>query len=111
MSVMTHKEWDNYADEYNHDFPLEAVPRVTGEYRPTIHFGDERRERRIGGDVIRGCIEEGDLYLGEGDNRYKFHWTHPTTLQTYVLIVELNRMAFLDPICKHDCITVYRFQH
>lgn len=111
MSVISHKEFDGYSDEYLHDFPLEAVPREPGEYRPTDHFMDERRSRRIGGEVIRGCIEEGDLYEAEGDNRYKFHWTHPTTLQTYILVVELSRRAMFHEAAKHAAVTVYRFQH
>jgi hypothetical protein len=111
MSIVTHKEYDDYASEYNHEFPLETVPCQTGEYRPTTHFTSERKRRRIGGDVIRGCIEEGQLFEAEDHNRYKFIWTHPTTLQTYVLIVELNRRAFFYDQAKHDCITVFRFQH
>ncbi|SEL18803.1 hypothetical protein [Haloferax larsenii] len=111
MSVVTHKEWDDYAADYSHDFPVTAVPREPGEYRPTDHFNQERRSRRISGDIIRGCIEEGEVHQAEGDNRYKFHWTHPTTLQTYILVVELNRRAFLKPRAKHTAVTVFRFQH
>ncbi|NUC72573.1 hypothetical protein HTZ84_09670 [Haloterrigena sp. SYSU A558-1] len=111
MSVITHKEWDDYASVYRHDFPLESVPRKPDQYRPTDHFCTERRSRRIGGDVIRGCIEEGDLYEAEGDNRYKFHWQHPTTLQTYILVVELSRRALFYEEAKHAAVTVFQFQH
>ncbi|QRV15051.1 hypothetical protein JMJ58_19420 [Haloterrigena salifodinae] len=111
MSVMTHKEYDDYSDDYGHEFPLELVPREPGEYRPTDHFCTERRSRRIGGDIVRSCIEEGDLYEAEGDNRYKFIWSHPTTLQTYILVVELSRRALFYEEAKHAAVTVFRFQH
>ena len=111
MSVVTHKEWDDYAEDYHHDYPLSAVPRVPSEYHPTPYFMRQKKERKIGGEIIRGCIEEGEVYKAEEDNRYRFLWTHPTTLQTYSLIVELHEAAFQQDRAKHDCVTIYRFQH
>jgi len=111
MSIQTHKEFDDYADDFRHDFPISAVPRDPAEYLPNTHFLDMKRDRNIGGDVIRGCIEEGEVHEAEEDNRYRFLWTHPTTLQTYSLIVELQEVAFCDEFEKHECVTVYRFQH
>lgn len=111
MSVQTHKEHDGYASNYNHNYPLTAVPRSPPAYRPTRHFLNMKHNRNIEGDIIRGCIEDGDVHFAEEDNRYKFHWTHPTTLQTFVLVVELFTEAFQNHHRKHDVVTVYRFQH
>lgn len=48
---------------------LDQLPRETGAYRPGIHFGtrfrdryeDDRPPRHLDGEIIRGCIEDGDV--------------------------------------------------
>lgn len=119
--VRTHKEYDNYGEDYTHDWPVAVVPRTPTEYQPVpavgLHPGaishwiqsmKDGKKEGVNGAVVRACFLEGDIFPAEGDNRYRFLWTSPTCLQTFSLIVELRQAAFARPGSKHYAVTVYR---
>jgi hypothetical protein len=118
-AVVTHKEQEGYADDYDHDWPVSSVPRKPAFYEPVppehplgwSHFVDMKKTRGIPGEVVRACIEEGDVFRAEGHNRYRFLWTCPGTRATFSLIIELRAEAFAYDSAKHYAVTVYRMEH
>jgi hypothetical protein len=110
MTLLTHKEWDTYYAHYEHDYDPADVPRDPGEYHPWLHFIEELQQPDVSADVIEDILREGDVYPGEGKNRYRFLWTAPD-LRTYVMVVQLDPDAVHDPDCRHAVVTIYRFTH
>lgn len=118
MAVRTHKEENGLADDYHHPWSLDEVPRRPWEYEPVppepgaalSHFIIQKKNRRVDGETVRSLIEKGRVYEAEGDNRYRFLWTHPTTMETFSLIVELRPEAFDRDGARHYAVTVYKIQ-
>lgn len=119
--VRTHKEFDGYGDGYDHDWSCDQVPRTSTAYQPVppvgMHPGaishfvtslKDGRKEGVTGEVVAACFREGEIFPAEGDNRYRFLWTAPATLQTFSLIVELRQEAFDRPGPKHYAVTIYR---
>lgn len=119
MSIQTHKEDQNLADNYDHDWPTTSVPRNPAFFEPVpndnpwgwSHFVDMKKSRKIPGEIIRQTFENGDVFEAEGENRYRFLWTEPGTARSFSLIVELRAEAFAYDDSKHYAITVYQVEH
>jgi hypothetical protein len=117
--IQTHKERQNYAADYDHDWPVTSVPRNPEFYQPVpaahdkgwSHFVDSVKNRNIPWEVVRETIENGEVYEAEGENRYRFLWTCPGTRTTFSLVVELRAEAFAYDDTKHYAVTIYRVQH
>jgi len=119
QSVRTHKESQNLAADYSHDWPVSSVPRRAEFYEPVppetpsgwSHFVDMKKSRHIPDEVIRFTIEQGNVFKAEDDNRYRFLWTEPGTGRTFSLIVELRAEAFAYESANHYCVTIYHMEH
>jgi hypothetical protein len=123
MAVKTHKEFDQYATGFKHSYEIGDVPREPAAFTPVppptadgfSHFTDRMRDlpgdKSMRSSIVASCITDGDLYKAEGDNRFKFIWTDPVFLRTYILIVELREVAFRYGRSKHFAVTVFRFEH
>jgi hypothetical protein len=122
--LKTHKEEQRLWEEYEHDWPVNSVPRAPDFYQPVpapgksagaiSHFlesfknlpGNRERKARI----VRLCIQNGDVYPAEGENRYRFLWQEPMTRYLFSLIVQLRGIAFAKEECKHYAVTVYKVE-
>jgi hypothetical protein len=117
-AIQTHKEEQNYAKDFEHEWPVTSVPRKPSFYQPVpaehnkgwSHFIDSVKSRKIPWEVVRETIQSGEVYEAEGDNRYRFLWTCPATHTTFSLIIELRAEAFAYDSYKHYCITIYRVE-
>lgn len=117
-AIHTHKEDQQLAAKYTHDWPVTSVPRNPSFYQPVpaehdkgwSHFIDMVKTRMIPWDIVRETFKSGEIYEAEGDNRYRFLWTCPATRATFSLIVELRAEAFAYPDYKHYAVTVYRVE-
>ena len=118
MSIKTHKEQQNFASGYVHEWPTTSVPRDPSFYEPVpakhkygwSPFVDMLKSRKISWDIAGETIRNGEVYEAEDDNHYRFLWTDPTTLLTYSLIVELRPEAFAFKQKKHYAVTIYRVE-
>jgi hypothetical protein len=121
--AITHKEKNRLWEDYEHDWPVTSVPRnpeffepapPTDELRFKSHFlrklsklpgGRKKRSR-----IVRNCIEAGNVYPAEEDNRYRFLWTDPDDNTLYSLIVHLRAIAFAKEVENHFAVTVYEVE-
>ncbi|OYR58500.1 hypothetical protein [Halorubrum halodurans] len=118
QTIRTHKEIQNYANDYTHDWPTTSVPRKPEFFQPVppdqlggwSKFVQMVKERRIPWETVGNIIRNGNVYRAEGRNRYRFLWTDPETLATFSLIVELRAEAFAYDDVRHYAVTVYRVQ-
>jgi hypothetical protein len=122
-TAITHKEENRLWEDYSHDWPASSVPRNPAFFEP-VPPKDERRYRshfliklgKLPGDrkrrsrVVRNCIEKGNVFPAEEDNRYRFLWIDPEDSEMYSLIVHLRGIAFAKDRHKHYAVTVYRVE-
>lgn len=119
----THKEENRLWEDYKHDWPVSSVPRNPSFFQPVppkdekrfkshflVRLGDLPGDRQKRSSIVRSCIEEGNIYPAEEDNRYRFLWTNPDDGELYSLIVHLRGEAFAKDAEKHYAVTVYRVE-
>lgn len=83
------------------------VPREPSAYRITEHFRfrvSRRTNPSVDGEIIRRCIEEGELKTTQQADRFIFEFEAG---YTWRLIVALRDEAFLQDEEKHRAVTVY----
>ena len=120
-AAITHKEQNRLWEDYEHDWPASSVPRNPSFYEPApskderrfkCHFlvrlaklpgGRDNRSR-----IVRNCIERGNVFPAEEDNRYRFLWSDPEDGELYSLIVHLRGIAFAKEPENHYVVTVYQ---
>jgi len=122
-AAVTHKEENELWADYDHDWPASSVPRNPAFFEPApacdelrfkSHFltrlADLPGDRKKRSSIIRNCIESGNVYPAEEDNRYRFLWTDPSDGELYSLIVHLRGIAFANETENHYAVTVYQVE-